>query len=77
MAATCIRLLAFMLALAGPGIAAAQEYPARPVTIIVPQAAGGANDILGRILAQQLAQHLGQQFVVAIRCSSRSALRTR
>lgn len=64
MAATCIRLLAFMLALAGPGIAAAQEYPARPVTIIVPQAAGGANDILGRILAQQLAQHLGQQFVV-------------
>ena len=44
--------------------AAAQEYPARPVTIIVPQAAGGANDILGRIVAQQLSQSLGQQFVV-------------
>jgi tripartite-type tricarboxylate transporter receptor subunit TctC len=31
--------------------AAAQDYPARPVTIVVPQAAGGANDILGRIVA--------------------------
>ncbi len=64
MATICIRLFAFVLALAAPAIAASQEYPARPVTIIVPQAAGGANDILGRILAQQLAQHLGQQFVV-------------
>ena len=44
--------------------AAAQDYPARPVTIVVPQAAGGANDILGRIVAQQLSQSLGQQFVV-------------
>ena len=52
--------LAFLL----PAVAAAQEYPARPVTIVVPQAAGGANDILGRILAQQLSQRLGQQFVV-------------
>ncbi|HYG55490.1 MAG TPA: tripartite tricarboxylate transporter substrate binding protein [Burkholderiales bacterium] len=42
----------------------AQEYPSRPVTIIVPQAAGGANDILGRLVAQQLSQGLGQQFVV-------------
>lgn len=44
--------------------AAAQDYPARPVTIVVPQAAGGANDILGRIVAQQLSQSLGQQFAV-------------
>ncbi|HYR34672.1 MAG TPA: tripartite tricarboxylate transporter substrate binding protein [Burkholderiales bacterium] len=50
----------FMLASA----AAAQDYPARPVTLVVPQAAGGANDILGRILAQQLSQRFGQQFVV-------------
>ena len=56
-------LLAFLLA-ACAATAPAQEYPARPVTIIVPQAAGGANDILGRIVAQQLSQSLGQQFVV-------------
>ena len=50
----------FMLASA----AAAQDYPTRPVTLVVPQAAGGANDILGRILAQQLSRRFGQQFVV-------------
>ena len=50
----------FMLA----SVAVAQGYPTRPVTLVVPQAAGGANDILGRILAQQLSQRFGQQFVV-------------
>ena len=54
--------LAFLLAFAGAALA--QEYPARPVTIIVPQAAGGANDILGRIVAQMLSLDLAQQFVV-------------
>src|SRR3954469_22523507 len=56
-------LLCLALALVGP-VAAAQDYPARPVTIVVPQAAGGANDILGRIVAQQLVARLNQQFVV-------------
>jgi len=49
---------------AAPAPSFSQTYPARPVTIVVPQAAGGANDILGRIVAQQLSQSLGQQFVV-------------
>jgi tripartite-type tricarboxylate transporter receptor subunit TctC len=56
-------LLATLAALAS-SVAAAQDYPNRPVTIIVPQAVGGANDILGRILADQLARALGQQFIV-------------
>ena len=56
-------LLVSLVALAS-GAAVAQEYPHRPVTIIVPQAVGGANDILGRILADQLARQLGQQFIV-------------
>jgi tripartite-type tricarboxylate transporter receptor subunit TctC len=56
-------LLALVLAMLS-ATALAQDYPARPVTIVVPQAAGGANDILGRIVAQQLSQHFGQQFVV-------------
>ncbi len=56
--------------------AAAQDYPARPVTIVVPQAAGGANDILGRIVAQQLSQSLGQQFVVENRVGAGGTLGT-
>src|SRR5215213_7391199 len=56
--------LTYILALAAFSGAMAQDYPSRPVTIVVPQAAGGANDILGRILAQQLSQRLGQPFVV-------------
>lgn len=42
----------------------AQSYPARPVRIIVPVAAGGATDILGRLLAQWLTDRMGQPFVV-------------
>jgi tripartite-type tricarboxylate transporter receptor subunit TctC len=53
-----------ILALAVGRVTLAQDYPTRPVTLVVPQAAGGANDILGRILAQQLSQHFGQQFVI-------------
>ena len=55
--------LAFLLAFAGAALA--QEYPARPVTIIVPQAAGGANDILGRLVAQMLSQEQGAEVVGA------------
>src|SRR5262245_38815337 len=49
---------------AWPRMALAQSYPARPVKIIVPVAAGGATDILGRLLAQWLTDRMGQPFVV-------------
>ncbi|MEI8152563.1 MAG: tripartite tricarboxylate transporter substrate-binding protein [Hyphomicrobiales bacterium] len=42
----------------------AQSWPNRPITAIVPFAAGGPVDIVGRILAQQMAELLGQQIVV-------------
>lgn len=44
--------------------AAAQSYPTRPVTIIVPYAAGGGIDVIARMLAQRFAEKLGQPFVV-------------
>jgi tripartite-type tricarboxylate transporter receptor subunit TctC len=44
--------------------AGAQSYPSRPVRIVVPVAAGGATDILGRLLAQWLTDRMGQPFVV-------------
>ena len=46
------------------GIAGAQTYPTKPITIIVPFAAGGGNDIMARLLAQHMGRALGQQFVI-------------
>jgi tripartite-type tricarboxylate transporter receptor subunit TctC len=43
---------------------AAQEFPTRPVTIIVASTAGGGTDIISRIVGEQLSQQLGQPFVV-------------
>ncbi len=51
-----------MLALAGP--AQAQSYPNKPITIIVPFAAGGPTDIVARVIAAQFSSSLGQQAVV-------------
>ena len=59
------RLLALAAAavLAVPAVAQ-ERYPSRPVTLIVPQAPGGANDAIARIVAQKLSERFGQQFVV-------------
>jgi tripartite-type tricarboxylate transporter receptor subunit TctC len=46
------------------GTALAQTYPARPVTMIIPFAAGGPTDVLGRVMAQRMGEILGQQVVV-------------
>lgn len=42
----------------------AQTYPSRPVRVIVPQPPGGGTDIVARVISDQLARQLGQQFVV-------------
>lgn len=47
-----------------PRIARADTYPSQPVRIIVGFAAGGANDIIGRILAQFMTEKLGKTFIV-------------
>src|SRR6267143_3909383 len=44
--------------------ATAQNYPTRPITIVVPFAAGGGNDILARLLGKHMGRALGQQFVI-------------
>ena len=44
--------------------ASAQDYPAKPVRLVVPFPPGGGNDTIGRIVAQRLGAALGQQFIV-------------
>jgi tripartite-type tricarboxylate transporter receptor subunit TctC len=50
--------------------ASAQSYPTHPVTIIVPFAAGGGNDIMARLIAQHMGRALGQQFVIENRAGA-------
>jgi len=69
--------LAALLSLALlPPIASAQEYPVKPVRIIVPYAAGGNADILGRTLAQKLGDALKQPFVVENRGGANGGIGT-
>ena len=59
------RLLAAVLAcLALQGVAfAADPYPSKPVRLIIPFPPGGSNDVVGRLIAQQLSTRLGQQVI--------------
>jgi len=47
-----------------PRLALAQAYPARPVRLLIPSTPGGVTDITGRLIAQRLAEQLGQPFVI-------------
>lgn len=59
---------AVMGLVAGPGLipaaAQADDYPSKPVKWVVPYTPGGTTDILARIIAQYLSDHLGQQFII-------------
>jgi tripartite-type tricarboxylate transporter receptor subunit TctC len=62
-AAVLARLVLLMAALIPAG-AAAQDYPSRPVTIVVPFSAGGAFDVVGRIISVRMSELLGQSVVI-------------
>jgi tripartite-type tricarboxylate transporter receptor subunit TctC len=58
-------VLALAVSLASHGaFAEAQPYPTRPISMVVPFAAGGPTDVLARILGQRMSQSLGQQIIV-------------
>ncbi len=58
-------LLGLVLTFTAVGLALAQDkFPNKPVTVVVPQAAGGANDAIARVIAQKLSEQMGQPFVI-------------
>ncbi|HEY3658048.1 MAG TPA: tripartite tricarboxylate transporter substrate binding protein [Steroidobacteraceae bacterium] len=59
-----LQLAASMAALSTPRFAWAQQYPSKPVRVIVPLAAGGSTDIVARLIGQWLSERLGQQFII-------------
>lgn len=56
--------IAFAAVLMGCGAAGAQDWPARPITLVVPYAAGGPTDAVGRLFAQHMSESLGHPIVV-------------
>jgi tripartite-type tricarboxylate transporter receptor subunit TctC len=69
-------LIALGVIAAGQHAAKAQEYPARPVTLIVPWAAGGAVDTVARIVAPKLSDRLGKPIIVENRPGGGSTIGT-
>jgi tripartite-type tricarboxylate transporter receptor subunit TctC len=57
--------------------APAQDYPARPITLIVPYAAGGGNDVMARIVAERMSRTLGQQIVIENKGGAGGSIATR
>ncbi len=59
-----------------PKIAAAQDYPTRPVYLIVQSPAGGSPDIIARLIGEWLSEHLGQPFVIEDRTGASGNIAT-
>lgn len=68
------RMLAFIVALAFSGTAAAQAFPSKPVRILVPFPAGGTTDIVARLVAQRMSEGLGQPVLVENRAGAQGAV---
>src|SRR5215470_2496567 len=68
--------IGFLLA-AATGAGAADNYPSRPIRIIVPYAVGGATDLITRVVAQSLAQNLGVSVVVENRAGGGGTVASR
>ena len=62
--AAFLALLGGFAAVLMPFAVTAQNWPVKPVRVLVPWPPGGANDVVARVVAQRLSENLGQQFVV-------------
>src|SRR6267154_2924185 len=69
--------IATLALLAALTCAHAQDYPTRPITLVVPYAAGGGNDLFARIAAEKMSKTLGQQVVIENRPGAGGSTATR
>jgi tripartite-type tricarboxylate transporter receptor subunit TctC len=78
-ATAVLRLFAAVVAIpiAASSATGAQEYPTRPITLIVPYTAGGGNDLLARAAADKMSKTLGQQIVIENRGGAGGSIATR
>ena len=72
-----LALLLFGAMAAASSNATAQDYPTRPITLVVPYAAGGGNDIMARTAADKMSPALGQQIVIENRGGAGGSIATR
>jgi tripartite-type tricarboxylate transporter receptor subunit TctC len=75
LAVFCAAIVTAAVAVTSP--LAAAEYPARPITLVVPYAAGGGNDVIARIVAERMSASLGQQVVIENRGGVGGTIATR
>jgi tripartite-type tricarboxylate transporter receptor subunit TctC len=71
-AAVAVTMLIFSVPVAG-----AADYPARPITLVVPYAAGGGNDVIARVVAERMGVNLGQSIVIENRGGAGGTIATR
>ena len=75
---TCLAAAVLLAGFAGPfDRAVAQDYPTRPITLIVPYPPGGGVDVMGRLVGQKLSAMLGQQVVIENRAGAGGMIGTR
>src|SRR2546430_13244907 len=71
------RAVALIVLFAAVFPAQAQDYPSRPITLIVPYAAGGGNDLMARSAAEKMSKTLGHQIVIENRGGAGGSIATR
>ena len=64
MKSLAVKLAAALAVLVVASAAHAQDYPKRPISMIVPFAAGGTSDVIARVVAEEMAKSLGQPIVI-------------
>src|SRR3984893_5641983 len=69
-------IAALALACGAAGVHA-QDYPSRPITLVVPYSAGGGNDVMARIVAEKMSRSLGQQIVIENKGGAGGSIATR